>query len=112
MFRLWNVATLTSFCFITGSTFERVIVAARLLLIHPPMFINRKDIQITLGCREGRCGSGDRPLAGRDDKPGGRIWAAMASYDAALYRFREALDRWSGGCMDDDSLKLLKDLGL
>ena len=39
------------------------------------------------------------------------MWAAMASYDAALYRFREALDRWSGGCMDDDFLKLLQGPG-
>ena len=37
------------------------------------MFVNRKDMQITLGWRDGRCRSEDRPLAGRDDKPGGRI---------------------------------------
>ena len=37
------------------------------------MFVNRKDMQITLGWRDGGCRSAERPLAGRDDKPGGRI---------------------------------------
>jgi hypothetical protein len=37
------------------------------------MFVNRKDRQITLGWRDGRCRSGHGPLAGRDDETGGGI---------------------------------------
>jgi predicted heme/steroid binding protein len=37
------------------------------------MFGNRKDVQISLGWRDGRCRSGHGPLAGRDDEAGGRI---------------------------------------
>ena len=34
------------------------------------MFVNRKDMQITLGRRHGRRRSGHSPLAGRDNEPG------------------------------------------
>ena len=37
------------------------------------MFVNRKDMQITLGWRDDRCRSGHGPLAGRDDEPDGGI---------------------------------------